>query len=105
MKPFAGGQLLSKENSPLGISLTVPQCISYALDKPAVVTVLPGASNLNELKGLLTYLEATAVKKTTQFQAPPPQKKPKGAVFIAITALHVLKGSMQAQSINITTQL
>ena len=67
MKPFAGGQLLSKENSPLGISLTVPQCISYALDKPAVVTVLPGASNLNELKGLLTYLEATAVKKTTQF--------------------------------------
>ena len=42
MKPFAGGQLLSPERSPFGHALTKAQCVQYALDKPGVVSVLPG---------------------------------------------------------------
>ena len=42
MKPYSGGQLLSAQASPFGQALTTYQCIQYALDKPGVLTVLPG---------------------------------------------------------------
>ena len=42
MKPFCGGQLLDKKQSPFKAALTKTQCIAYALDKPGVITVLPG---------------------------------------------------------------
>lgn len=42
MKPYSGGQLLSAQASPFGQALTAYQCIQYALDKPGVLTVLPG---------------------------------------------------------------
>ena len=42
MKPFSGGQLLDEKTSPFGKALTMYQCIQYALDKPGVLTVLPG---------------------------------------------------------------
>ena len=40
MKAFSAGQLLDKDKSPFKHALTHSQCIQYALDKPAVVTVL-----------------------------------------------------------------
>lgn len=43
MKAFSGGQLLNEKTSPFGRALTEYQCIRYALDKPGVLTVLPGA--------------------------------------------------------------
>ena len=59
MKPFAGGQLLDAAQSPFGRALTRTQCIQYALDKPGVVTVLPGVHGLADLRDLLGYLDAT----------------------------------------------
>ena len=55
MKPFSGGQLLDASQSPFGQALTVYQCIKYALDKPGVLTVLPGAQTMDEIELLLNY--------------------------------------------------
>lgn len=55
MKPFHGGQLLSEKTSPFKQALTKNQCIQYCLDRPAVLTVVPGVRNLNDLNELLKY--------------------------------------------------
>ena len=55
MKPFSGGQLLDAAHSPFGQALTRDQCIRYALDKPGVLTVLPGARNTEDVERLLAY--------------------------------------------------
>ena len=57
MKPFSGGQLLSAKSSPFGKALTQYQCIKYALDKPGVLTVLPGAQSVEEIEYLLKYYD------------------------------------------------
>ena len=59
MKPFGGGQLLSAEQSPFGQALTPVQCIQYALDRPAVLSVMQGAANVEQLKQNLAYITAT----------------------------------------------
>ncbi len=58
MKPFAGGQLLDEKTSLFG-RLTHTQCIQYALDRPAVLTVLPGVRSLEDLQVALRYVEST----------------------------------------------
>lgn len=55
MKPFSAGQLLDALVSPFGKALTLYQCIRYALDKPGVLTVLPGAQSIEEVELLLAY--------------------------------------------------
>ena len=74
MKPFSGGQLLSREQSPFGKALTQYQCIRYCLDKPGVLTVLPGAQSVQEVQKLLAYHdqpeEATDYSVISSF-APP----------------------------------
>ena len=57
MKPFGGGTLLSDSLSPFGKALTPYQCIRYALDKPGVLCVLPGARSAEEVDTLLAYYE------------------------------------------------
>lgn len=59
MKPFGGGQLLSERTSPFRRALTKTQCIQYALDRPGVLTVLPGVRGKRDLKDILTYLDAS----------------------------------------------
>ena len=59
MKPFSGGQLLDANTSPFGQALTQYQCIQYALDKPGVLTVLPGIRNRDDVKQLLGFLKAS----------------------------------------------
>lgn len=49
MKAFSGGQLLDAKTSPFHHALTEYQCIQYALDKPGVLTVLPGIRNQQDL--------------------------------------------------------
>ncbi|MBR6378007.1 MAG: aldo/keto reductase [Oscillospiraceae bacterium] len=63
MKPFSGGQLLDGAQSPFGKALTQYQCIQYALDKPGVLTVLPGAANTQEVRKLLGYCEASEAQR------------------------------------------
>lgn len=59
MKPFSGGQLLDAKQSPFGRALTQYQCIRYCLDKPGVLTVLPGAQSVKEVEFLLKFFEQT----------------------------------------------
>lgn len=59
MKPFAGGQLLDAKLSPFGRALTHDQCMQYALDRPGVLTVLPGVRNQSDLTQVLSFLEAS----------------------------------------------
>lgn len=59
MKTFNAGQLLDAKKSPFKKALTINQCIRYALDKPGVLTVLPGAADIPQLKEVLKYLGAS----------------------------------------------
>ena len=78
IKPFAGGKLLQKDRTVYiakyqtgGKSLRtkIPpyvcsaMCINYVLSQVGVSTTIPGVSNLNELKNLLTFLTATDEEK------------------------------------------
>ena len=63
MKAFSGGQLLSDSTSPFGKALTEFQCIQYALDKPGVLTVLPGIRDRHDLRRILGFLSASEEEK------------------------------------------
>ncbi len=63
MKAFGGGQLLKDETSPFKKALTKTQCIKYALDKPGVLTVLPGFGSVEQVADVLKYLSATEDEK------------------------------------------
>ncbi len=58
MKPFAGGQLLDAQASPFRHALTTHQCMQYVLDKPGVMTVLPGVRNMDDLDDILAFSDA-----------------------------------------------
>ena len=60
MKPLGGGQLLDAGTSPFGKALTMYQCIKYALDRPGVLAVLPGARNSEDVRKLLAYEDQPA---------------------------------------------
>lgn len=55
MKALGAGTLLKKESSNLGVPLTPAQCIHYALDRPAVVSVLVGARTPEEVETAAGY--------------------------------------------------
>ncbi len=63
MKPFSGGQLLDAKTSPFDRALTEYQCIQYALDRPGVLTVLPGVRDRQDLRRVLGFLQATEDQK------------------------------------------
>lgn len=54
-KPFHGGQLLEDNTSPFHKALTRNQCIQYCLDRPAVLTVVPGVRGTDDLDELLKF--------------------------------------------------
>ncbi len=59
MKAFHAGKLLDPKTSPFKHALTRAQCIQYALDRPGVLTVLPGVRGMQDLEALLTYAQAS----------------------------------------------
>ncbi len=63
MKAFSGGQLLNAGTSPFGKALTEYQCIQYALDKPGVLTILPGIRSKADLTRVLGFCDATLEEK------------------------------------------
>lgn len=63
MKAFSGGQLLDERTSPFGKALTEYQCLQYALDKPGVLTVLPGLRDRKDLEKLLGFFDASDEEK------------------------------------------
>ncbi len=58
MKAFGGGDLLT-DHSPAGVALTAPQCIHYALTRPAVAAVMVGVHTQQELADALAYETAS----------------------------------------------
>ncbi len=60
MKPFNAGQLLDAAKSPFHQAMTTAQCIQYALDRPGVLTVLPGPGSVAELAEILRYFDTPA---------------------------------------------
>lgn len=63
MKPFAGGQLLRKDTSPIGVALTPVQCLQYVLDRPAVITIVPGAATPAEIEQSVSFYSASSEEK------------------------------------------
>ncbi len=63
MKPFHGGQLLDEKTSPFHIALQISQCLQYAIDRPGVVSAVPGVRNTADLDQLLAYVTASAAQK------------------------------------------
>lgn len=63
MKPYGGGQLLDAKTSPLGFAMTIPQCLSYALDRPAVLSCLPGVGSLSDMEAALSYFDAPPAER------------------------------------------
>ena len=59
MKAFGGGDLLKADLSPAGVSLTAAQCIHYALDRPAVASILCGAKSMEDLRESIAYEDAS----------------------------------------------
>ncbi len=63
MKALAMGTLLSRERSPLSVALTEAQCISYALDRPAVATVVVGMQTKDDVMHAAEYYTASEEEK------------------------------------------
>ncbi len=78
MKPFCGGQLLDAEKSAFGVVLGKHQCIQYVLDKPGVLTVVPGYGNEVELMEVLDYFNASDEQKDYSVIAGYTPKESKG---------------------------
>ena len=63
MKAFGGGDLLDESLSLAGAALTVPQCIHYALTRPAAVSIMCGAHSVEQFKKCLAYEEASETER------------------------------------------
>lgn len=57
MKTLGAGKLLSPEHTPFVKPLTVPQCIHYALSRPAVSSALLGCQSSAEVLDAIRYFE------------------------------------------------
>ena len=58
MKTLGAGKLLNREQCPYEEPLTAPQCVSYALSRPAVASVLIGCKTAAEVDGVMKYLDS-----------------------------------------------
>jgi predicted aldo/keto reductase-like oxidoreductase len=67
MKSLGAGSLLNAKSSPFGVALTVPQCIHYALTRPAVASVMVGLKTVAEIEDALKYGTSTEAEKDYTF--------------------------------------
>lgn len=59
MKTLGAGKLISPEHTPFGKPMTVPQCIHYALSRPAVSAVMLGCKSGDEIREAVRYFETS----------------------------------------------
>lgn len=73
MKSLAAGVLLDEKRSPFGMALSVPQCLHYALTRPAVASVVLGMQTPDEVEEALRYetMEDSERDYTAVFSAKP----------------------------------
>jgi predicted aldo/keto reductase-like oxidoreductase len=79
MKPFHGGQLLDKTVSPFKKALTHYQCLQYVLDRPGVLTTVPGIRSMEDLNQLLGFADALSEEKDYSVIASFTPEKVKGS--------------------------
>lgn len=60
---FCTVALLSDAQSPFGVALTHSQCLQYAMDRPGVLTVVPGVQTMEHLDTLLAFITASEEEK------------------------------------------
>jgi len=63
MKTLCAGKLIAKEHTPFADVLTVPQCIHYALSRPAVASSLIGFKTPEEVAAAAEYLSLSDSEK------------------------------------------
>jgi len=63
MKSLGVGKLISKEHTPFDKPMTVPQCVHYALTRPAVGCILPGCKTAAEVHDIMKYFETTDTER------------------------------------------
>jgi len=63
MKTYGAGKLISKEHTPFEKPMTIPQCISYALSRPAVSCILPGCKTAAEVHETMGYFKTTEAER------------------------------------------
>ena len=63
MKVLGVGKLISKEHTPFIKPMTIPQCINYALSRPAVSCILPGCKTAAEVHDLHKYFSTTDAER------------------------------------------
>lgn len=78
MKPYAGGQLLNAKTSPFHRGMTIPQCIQYALDRPAVLSCLPGVRSRADLEDVLKYYSSSREERDYSFIGSLPHRDVQG---------------------------
>lgn len=59
MKALGAGTLLHAESSPFGVALSPAQCIHYAMNRPAVASVLVGCRTAEEVRAAAAYENAS----------------------------------------------
>ena len=63
MKTYGAGKLISKEHTPFDKPMTIPQCIHYALSRPAVACILPGCQTAAEVRETMSYFETSEAER------------------------------------------
>ncbi len=69
MKPFAAGRLLDARTSPFKQAMSIPQCLQYCLDRPAVLSCMVGVRSRAELAGVLEYYRSGPAERDYSFIA------------------------------------
>ncbi|WP_291583839.1 aldo/keto reductase [Bacteroides sp.] len=69
MKALAGGRLLNEQSSPFKRAMTIPQCLQYCFDRPAVLSSLVGIRSKEELRDVLQYYNTTTEERDYSFIA------------------------------------
>jgi len=57
MKTLGAGKLLSADQTPFAVPMTVAQCVHYALSRPAVVSTLIGCRDRTEVLEAVSYFD------------------------------------------------
>jgi len=63
MKTYCAGKLLSPDHTPFSRAMTEVECISYALSRPSVASVLIGCKDTAEIEAAMAYLSASEAEK------------------------------------------
>ena len=63
MKTLGAGKLLDAKHSPFANPMTAPQCIEYALTRPAVASALLGCKTASEVDGVMKYFTCSKAEK------------------------------------------